>query len=87
MDADKLLIEAQMHLECMNEALLEIEFAKPSKERKRVINAELSARLWAAIHITQSVRLGREDKELIDTLREARRFNNVDDAPGQEGLR
>ena len=54
MDADKLLIEAQMHLECMNEALLEIEFAKPSKERKRVINAELSARLWAAIHITQS---------------------------------
>ena len=26
------------------------------------------------------------DKLLIDTLREARRFNNVDDAPGQEGL-
>lgn len=86
MDADKLLIEAQMHLECMNEAFLEMERGDMDDERQRVVYAELIARLWAAIHITQSVRLGREDKELIDTLREARRFNNVDDAPGQEGL-
>lgn len=86
MDADKLLIEAQMHLECMNEAFLEMERGDMDDERQRVVYAELIARLWASIHLVQSVRLGREDKDLIDTLREARRFNNVDDAPGQEGL-
>ena len=35
MDADKLLIEAQMHLECMNEVFLEMEGGMLEKERQR----------------------------------------------------
>lgn len=86
MDAAKLLIEAQMHLECMNEAFLEMERGDMGEERQRVVYAELLARLWASIHLVQSVRLGREDDGLAAALSEARCFHNVDDAPVQEGL-
>ena len=86
MDAAKLLIEAQMHLECMNEAFLEMERGDMGEERQRVVYAELLARLWASIHLVQSVRLGREYDGLADALIEARRFSNVDDAPAQEGF-
>ena len=86
MDADKLLIEAQMHLECMNEAFLEMERGDIDDERQRVVYAELIARLWASIHLVQSVRMGREDDGLADALKDARCYNNVDDAPAQEGF-
>ena len=84
MQAAEMLIEAQMHLECMNEAFLEMERGGIDEERQRVVYAELIARLWASIHLVQSVRIGREDEGLADALREARCYNNVDDAPGQD---
>jgi hypothetical protein len=86
MNADQMLIEAQMHLECMNEAFLEIERGEADEDRQRVVYAELLARLWASIHLVQSVRLGREDEGLVEALREARCYNNVDDAPAQDDL-
>lgn len=66
-----MLIEAQMHLECMNEAFLEMERGDMDDERQRVVYAELIARLWASIHLVQSVRMGREDDGLADALKGA----------------
>ena len=59
MDAGRMLIEAQMHLECMNEAFFEMERGDMQEERQKVVYSELIARLWASIHLVQSVRLGR----------------------------
>lgn len=86
MDAGRMLIEAQMHLEYMNEVFLEMEGGMLEKERQRTAYHELLARLWAAIHLVQSVRLGREDDGLAEALLEARCFDKADDAPVQEGL-
>ena len=84
MDADKLLIEAQMHLECMNEAFLEMERGDMDDERQRVVYAELIARLWASIHLIQSVRMGRPDEGLEQARREVMHYSA--DAPGAQDL-
>ena len=49
MDADRMLIEAQMHLECMNEVFLEMEGGMLGEERQHTAYHELLARLCAAI--------------------------------------
>ena len=84
MDADKLLIEAQMHLECMNEAFLEMERGDMDDERQRVVYAELIARLWASIHLIQSVRMGRPDEGLEQARREVGHYTA--DAPSAQDL-
>lgn len=86
MDANHMLIEAQMHLESMNEVFLEMEGGMLEKERQRTAYHELLARLWASIHLVQSVRLGREDDGLAEALMEVRCFDKADDAQVQEGL-
>ena len=84
MDADKLLIEAQMHLECMNEALLEMEGGILDKERQKTAYHELLSRLWASIHLIQSVRMGRPDEGLEQARREVMHYSA--DAPGAQDL-
>lgn len=86
MEAGRMLIEAQMHLECMDEAFFEMERGDMPEERQKVVYSELIARLWASIHLVQSVRLGREDDGLAEALLEARCFDKADDAQVQEGL-
>ena len=84
MDAGKLLIEAQMHLECMNEALLEMEGGILDKERQKTAYHELLSRLWASIHLIQSVRMGRPDEGLEQARREVMHYSA--DAPGAQDL-
>lgn len=48
MDAHLMLIEAQMHLECMNEVFLEMEGGILDEERQKTAYHELLARLCAA---------------------------------------
>ena len=84
MDADKLLIEAQMHLECMNEAFLEMEGGILDKERQKTAYHELLSRLWASIHLIQSVRMGRPDEGLEQARREVMHYSA--DAPGAQDL-
>lgn len=48
MDANHMLIEAQMHLECMNEVFLEMEGGMLGEERQKTAYHELLARLWAS---------------------------------------
>ena len=47
---------------------------------------ELLARLWAAVHLAQSVRLGRDDDGLAEALMEARCFDKTDDSQAKEGF-
>ena len=84
MDADKLLIEAQMHLECMNEVFLEMEGGILDKERQKTAYHELLSRLWASIHLIQSVRMGRPDEGLEQARREVMHYSA--DAPGAQDL-
>ncbi len=48
MDANRMLIDAQLHLECMNEAFLEMEGGMLGEERQKAAYHELLARLCAA---------------------------------------
>lgn len=84
MDADKLLIEAQMHLECMNEVFLEMEGGILDNERQKTAYHELLSRLWASIHLIQSVRMGRPDEGLEQARREVMHYSA--DAPGAQDL-
>lgn len=87
MNADSMLIEAQMHLECMNEAFIDL---APAMEQltgmdgaEAVTTAwhEINARVWAAIHLVQSVRRGKPDAQLEDALVQANAFNRDSDSP------
>lgn len=84
MDANRMLIEAQMHLECMNEVFLEMEGGMLGEERQKVAYHELLARLWASIHLIQSVRMGRPDEGLEQARREVGRYTA--DAPSAQDL-
>ena len=78
-DAVSKLKEARMHAECMNEAFYEMDMTEPSEERKRVIRHELSARVWAVVHLLHAVIERRElnDREM-EAVNEARRYNGCD---------
>ncbi len=75
MDAHLMLIEAQMHLECMNEVFLEMEGGMMETERQQTAYHELLARLWASIHLIQSVRMGRPDEGLHQARREVMHYS------------
>ena len=82
------LIHAQMQLECMTEALAEL-WSKPKKARLPVLKAELVARLWAALYLTQAVRCPNVEKpdNFDEVLREANAHNGVmEDAPDVMGM-
>lgn len=87
MDANHMLIEAQMHLESMNEAFLDMAPAMTQivgadgQEALTTAWAEVNARLWAAIHLVQSVRMGRPDEQLAESLMQANAFNRDSDSP------
>lgn len=76
MDANHMLIEAQMHLECMNEVFLEMEGGMLEKARQHTAYHELLARLWASIHLVQSVRMGRPDEGLEQARREVLHYSH-----------
>ena len=84
MNADHMLIEAQMHLECMNEVFLEMEGGVLGEERQKTAYHELLARLWASIHLIQSVRMGRPDEGLEQARREVGHYTA--DAPHKQDL-
>lgn len=84
MDAHLMLIEAQMHLECMNEVFLEMEVGMLDEERQKTAYHELLARLWASIHLIQSVRMGRPDEGLEQARREVGHYTA--DAPSAQDL-
>ena len=84
MDADRMLIEAQMHLECMSEVFLEMEGGMLGEERQKTAYHELLARLWASIHLIQSVRMGRPDEGLEQARREVGHYTA--DAPSAQDL-
>lgn len=87
MDTNHMLIEAQMHLESMNEAFLDMAPAmtqivgSDGQEALTTAWAEVNARLWAAIHLVQSVRMGRPDEQLAESLMQANAFNRDSDSP------
>lgn len=87
MDAAHMLIEAQMHLECMNEAFVDMAPAleqltgMDGQEAIKTAWAEVNARVWAAIHLVQSVRMGKPDEQLDEALMQANAFNRDSDSP------
>ena len=77
------LLEAQMHAECMNEALLEYFHGyprKPSVERKKVIEEELKARVWAVIYLIQF----HGDSKFTEDAKEAIKLANAFNGPADE---
>lgn len=74
----KHLIQAQMHAECMNEALNEYFHGyprQPSEGRKKVIEEELKTRVWAVIYLIQSSGTGVFSDDAQQVIREANAFN------------
>lgn len=75
-----LLREAQMHAECMNEALFELFHRHPSTDRVRVIEAELKARVWAVIYLMQA----HGGWEMTEAARQTIREANAHNGPAEE---
>ena len=90
MDANRMLVEAQMHLESMNEAFLDMAPAMAQivgadgQEALTTVWAEVNARVWAAIHLVQSVRMGKPDEGLEQARREVGHYTA--DAPHAQDL-
>lgn len=74
---NKHLIQAQMHAECLNEAWCELqEYFRPiDPERRKVVEAEISVRVWAVIHLIQSSSTGVFSDDAQQVIREANAFN------------
>lgn len=68
------LIEAQMHAECLNEAWCELN-GEVTDVRRKVITAEISARVWAVIYIIQGHKSGSLSSDAEEVIREANAFN------------
>lgn len=75
-----MLFEAQMHAECLNEAWCELMGigGAVSAERQKVIEAEISVRVWAVIYLIQAQRTGDLSEDAKETIKEANRFNGFD---------
>ena len=69
------LDEALLHLDFMNDVFVEMEQGEIDDSRKEILFYELTARLWAAIHLVESFRLGRPNKHLDVALLEARAYD------------
>ena len=73
-----MLIEAQMHMECMNEAFCELFGDKPvTPERQLVVKSELCTRVWAAIYLVQAANnpSQKHPNRFDEVLREANAYN------------
>lgn len=85
---EECLLEAQMHIECINEAWMEFTeaFKDITPERKEVVRDEIGSRIWAVIYLIQH----RNDPKKIasrrvqEILREANAHNGVDDDEGAD---
>lgn len=78
----KFLIEAQMHAECMNEGLNEFFHGYPtalSEDRKKVIEEELKARVWAVIYLIQAACGWEMTEDAKQAIGEANAFNGPAD--------
>ena len=77
MTDNHMLFEAQMHAECLNEAWCELcgIGGVVTPERKKVIEAEISVRVWAVIYLVQAHKSGNLSADAIETIKEANRFN------------
>ena len=66
-----------MHAECLNEAWCELcgIAGVVTPERRKVIEAEISVRVWAVIYLVQSQRHGGLSSDALETIKEANRFN------------
>ena len=82
---DHNLIEAQMHAECLNEAWCELN-GEVTDVRRKVITAEISARVWAVIYIIQGHKSGSLSSDAEEVIREANAFNGIDDIADASGL-
>ena len=71
------LSEARMHAECLNEAWCELN-GEVSEVRRKVIAAEISARVWAVIYIIQGHKSGSFSSDAEEVIREANAFNGSD---------
>ena len=80
MTNNHMLIEAQMHAEYLNEAWCELcgIAGDVSAERRKVIEAEISVRVWAVIYSIQAQRTGDLSEDAKETIKEANRFNGFD---------
>lgn len=86
---EDLLIEAQMHAECLNEAWCELKeyFVPITPERREVVEAEISSRIWAVILLVQQQRTGGNlSDDAKAAIREANAYNGMDDEPSQDGF-
>ena len=79
------LIEAQMHAECLNEAWCELN-GEVTDVRRKVIAAEISARVWAVIYIIQANSSGSLSSDAEEVIREANAFNGGDEPAETSGL-
>ena len=72
-----MLTEAQMHAECLNEAWCELMGVggAVTEERKQIIHAEISVRVWAVIYLIQESSSGNLSDDAKDVIREANAFN------------
>ena len=78
-----------MHAECLNEAWCELMgiAGAVSAERKKVIEAEISVRIWAVIYLIQSDLTGNLTDDAKEVIREANAYNgDLDDSVDISGL-
>lgn len=80
---DECLLQAQMHIECINDAWLEFTeaFKDITLERKEVVRDEIGSRIWAAIYLIQ---YRNDPGKMADSgvqkvLREANAHNGIDE--------
>lgn len=74
----EMLIQAQMHLECLSEAWNEADADELSDERAAQIQDEIGARIWAALYLVQAARTGVKPENFDETLRSANAHNGGD---------
>lgn len=74
-------IRALKELECMNEAMYEMERDETTEERSKVIWAELATRVWAAIYALQYMDKAPENRpeKYEEIMQAADMFDGVDD--------
>ena len=80
---DDCLLEAQMHIECINDAWLEFTeaFKTITPERKEIVRDEIGSRIWAVIYLIQyrNDPLKIASDEVQEILRESNAHNGIND--------
>ena len=83
MTPKSMLHEAQMHLECINEAFCEMDRHTPDEARQKIVWHELNARVWAAIYLVQAANNPHQARPVSfeEVIREANSYNGEIDGP------